>query len=78
MDLRAALATALQRPELSSAEAILITERLRGAGYAVIPRDFFDRFEALHNEMLSVAEGFRTYQPEPKRPSTFRDSVPEE
>ena len=79
MDVRAALAIALERPELTTAEAILFVERVRSTGYALVPRTFFDRIEALCSEMRNAAEGYRTYKPQPlPRASGFRDSIPEE
>ena len=79
MDVRAALAVALERPDLTTAEAILFVERLRSTGYALVPRVFFDRIETLCSEMRNAAEGYRTYKPQPlPRAAGFRDSIPEE
>lgn len=81
MDVKAALADALERPDLSTAETIVLLERLRAKGFAIVPRSIFDRLEALTAEMRNVAEGYRAPSPKPRTglsPAGFRDSVREE
>ena len=79
MDVRAALAAALNRPDLTTAEAMAFVERLRVAGYALVPRGFFDELDRTLASMRNAADGYRAPSPAPgPRPAGFRSSIREE
>ena len=79
MDVRAALAAALNQPGLTTAEAMAFVERLRAAGYALVPRGFFDELDRTLANMRNAADGYMATPPAaPQRPTEFRSSIREE